>query len=148
MKYYTYVHTLPNGKRYVGITSQDLQKRWRYGAGYIHNRRFACAIMKCGWNNITHTVYEVETKSEMYYLERYLIAFYQTCNPLFGYNKSIGGENGGLKYSTDEERKRKHRQYMKEYMRDYNEKRRDDYNQYMRDYNANRHKIAQVDLQN
>ena len=32
--YKIYVHTAPNGKRYVGITRQKLNRRWRYGEGY------------------------------------------------------------------------------------------------------------------
>lgn len=29
--YKVYIHTLPNGKRYVGITKQDVKDRWRSG---------------------------------------------------------------------------------------------------------------------
>lgn len=32
--YSVYVHTTPNGKRYVGMTSRDLSARWRNGLGY------------------------------------------------------------------------------------------------------------------
>ena len=52
------------------------------------------AILKWGWKNIKHKIYEVETESEMKYLEKYLIAYYQTTNPKYGYNISTGGESG------------------------------------------------------
>lgn len=32
--YSVYVHTTPNGKRYVGMTSQEPFVRWRNGLGY------------------------------------------------------------------------------------------------------------------
>lgn len=33
-KYIVYCHIFPNGKRYVGITSQKPNERWRNGRGY------------------------------------------------------------------------------------------------------------------
>lgn len=32
--YTVYMHVFPNGKKYVGITSQDVSRRWRDGKGY------------------------------------------------------------------------------------------------------------------
>ena len=54
--YKVYVHTAPNGKRYVGITRQKLNRRWRYGEGYKRCVYFYKAIKKYGWDNITHQV--------------------------------------------------------------------------------------------
>ena len=91
-KFYVYIHTCPNGKKYVGITTTDPKDRWRKGEGYKSNKHFYSAIQKYGWNNIEHQVFEVDTKVEMFFLEKYFIAYYQTNNPDFGYNKSIKGE--------------------------------------------------------
>ena len=107
-KFYVYIHTCPNGKKYVGLTTTEPKKRWGLnGAKYKSNKHFYRAIQKYDWNNISHQVFEVDTLKEMYYLEKYLIAYYQTNNPDFGYNKSSGGENGGVGCHRSEETKRK-----------------------------------------
>lgn len=95
MKYYVYIHISPNGKRYVGLTTQRLSRRWRNGLGYPDNKHFTRAIVKYGWDNFQHIVYQVDTKQEMFYLEKYLIAYYNTTNPNNGYNISTGGEFSG-----------------------------------------------------
>lgn len=94
MKYWVYIHTFPNGKKYVGLTTQkNINKRWLGGRGYkgqvVYN-----PILKYGWRNIDHTVYQVDTKEEMEYLEKYLIAYYHTADRKYGYNVSTGGESG------------------------------------------------------
>ena len=96
MSYYVYIHTCPNGKRYIGTTCRAPKRRWQGGYGYKLNKHFYRAIQKYGWGNIEHQVFEVESESEMYYLERYLIAYYQTNNIEFGYNKSSGGESASI----------------------------------------------------
>lgn len=88
-KYYVYIHTCPNGKKYVGCTTRSLEGRW-FGRGY-RGQNFQIAIEEFGWDRITHEVFEVDTEKEMYYLERYLIAFYNTTNPEKGYNRCPGG---------------------------------------------------------
>lgn len=87
-----YVHTFPNKKRYVGLTTQNVNTRWQNGYGY-RNQLVYKAILKYGWSNITHTVYKCDTEAEMKYLERYLIAYYQTTNKKYGYNITTGGES-------------------------------------------------------
>ena len=108
-KFYVYIHTCPNGKKYVGLTTIDPKKRWRRGNGYKSNKHFYFAIQKYGWDNIEHQVIEIDTMSEMYYLEKYLISYYQTNNPDFGYNNSIGGEKSsyGYRWHHTEETKKK-----------------------------------------
>ena len=54
--YMVYRHTAPNGKMYVGITSQGSIRRWRNGNGYSHNKHFDSAIRKYGWNNFKHEI--------------------------------------------------------------------------------------------
>ena len=55
-EYLVYVHTLPNGKRYVGMTKQDKERRWANGAGYKRQPKFYEAIQEYGWRNILHEV--------------------------------------------------------------------------------------------
>jgi predicted GIY-YIG superfamily endonuclease len=104
MHYYVYIHQTPNNKFYVGITTQTPKKRWNNGHGYRSNKHFYNAILKYGWNNISHVVIEVYSKEWMYELEQILISLLHSNIPEYGYNNSIGGEKGGLKYTTEEER--------------------------------------------
>ena len=79
--YKLYVHIAPNGKRYYGITKQDVKKRWGYGYGYSRNQYFYKAINKYGWNNIEHIVlHEGLDKEEAQELEQYMIQWYNTAN--------------------------------------------------------------------
>ena len=39
-KFYVYIHTCPNGKKYVGLTTTDPKDRWRKGEGYKSNKHF------------------------------------------------------------------------------------------------------------
>ena len=94
-KYNVYVHTCPNGKRYVGCTTQARpERRWLEGKGYYQNKHFYSAIKKYGWTNIKHEVWELTCESEMYYAEKYLIAYYHTTESKFGYNHTAGGAFG------------------------------------------------------
>ena len=54
--YSVYIHTIPNGKVYVGITSRKPEKRWNYGYGYANNKHFDQAIRKYGWDSIKHEI--------------------------------------------------------------------------------------------
>lgn len=109
-RFWIYVHTCPNGKRYVGTTTRENPEwRWCFGKGYCWNKHFHSAILKYGWNNIAHEFWELTSESEMYYAEKYLIAYYQTTNPEYGYNNSIGGKKHslGCHYSLSPETKAK-----------------------------------------
>ena len=44
--YCVYMHTTPSGKKYVGISKNDVMKRWDCGRGYKGNTHFFNAIMK------------------------------------------------------------------------------------------------------
>ena len=93
MKYQVYVHTFPNNKKYVGLTTlENINRRWKNGYGYKTQKLIYRAILKYGWENIKHTVYQCATESEMRYLERYLISYYQTRDRKYGYNIAEGGE--------------------------------------------------------
>lgn len=50
--YCVYKHVCPIGKVYIGITCQDVKKRWlSKGQGYKDNDYFFKAIKKYGWEN-------------------------------------------------------------------------------------------------
>ena len=92
LAYFVYIHTFPNGKKYVGCTTRKPECRWREGKGYYLQKHLYNAILKHGWNNITHEVFEVDSKEEMYRKEIELISFYHSNDPEYGYNLSTGGE--------------------------------------------------------
>lgn len=106
--YKLYMHTSPNGKRYIGITKQKLNRRWHAGHGYRGNEHFFRAIMKHGWDNFSHEVLgENLTKEAACELERFYIKKYETRNPNKGYNIAIGGECGSKGYKPTPEAREK-----------------------------------------
>lgn len=105
MGYYLYMHTTPNGKRYVGITKQKPERRWGNGDGYRTCNGFFNAITKYGWTNISHEVILSDlSKEEAEYFERLFIAMFRTANTSYGYNCQHGGNLG--KVFSDETRKK------------------------------------------
>lgn len=106
MKFYTvYKHTDLDGLVYIGITRKLPRKRFDYGRGYRHNRRFNEAIERIGWDNFKHEIlHEGLTKEEAEALEAQYIAEYQSTDPAFGYNVKTGGTYG--KGITEEGRRR------------------------------------------
>lgn len=91
--YYIYCHTFPNGKRYVGITSTSLKRRWGEGKNYGTCPLMSRAIQKYGWENIIHDVIDMaESKEEAEIKERHYIAEFRTRDPEFGYNILPGGD--------------------------------------------------------
>ena len=106
MNYTVYIHITPNNKYYVGITSKDVNIRWRNGSGYSNNSHFFNAINKYGWENIEHKIIaEQLTKEVACELEIKLIKKFHSNDRRFGYNNSMGGEiNKGWKL-TKEQRK-------------------------------------------
>ena len=56
--YCVYMHTFPNGMRYVGITEYGdcPNERWKNGFGYEKNKVMFSAIVKYGWDNIKHEI--------------------------------------------------------------------------------------------
>lgn len=105
--YYVYKHTSPSGKVYIGITSQQPEKRWKHGNGYAHNKYFWRAIQKYGWDNFEHEILfsglnEQDAKDK----EKELIEKYQSNVPELGYNISSGGEGrSGVSLSEDAKKK-------------------------------------------
>ena len=98
-KYIVYKHTTPSNKVYIGITCQKPERRWgRNGEKYISKSKsgythFAKAIKKYGWDNIKHEILEEGlSKIDACNKEMELIKQYNSANPKFGYNSTLGGE--------------------------------------------------------
>lgn len=94
--YTLYMHTVPNGKRYIGMTRRDPKKRWNGGSGYSTNAEFYADIKEYGWGNIKHEILmQSESQEEIEKWEVELITKYQTMNPRHGYNFTRGGKYHG-----------------------------------------------------
>lgn len=106
--YVVYMHTSPSNKKYIGITSQNPERRWRKnGAGYKDHLYFWRAIQKYGWDSFKHDILYIDlTKEEAERKEIELIAYYKSNNTNFGYNISTGGESGSKGYRYSEELKK------------------------------------------
>jgi group I intron endonuclease len=96
-EYKVYKHTAPNGKIYIGITSQqDINRRWQSGYGYKGNEHFYRAIKKYGWSNINHEIlFDGLSKEEAERKEIELISKYKATDPNIGYNIENGGNCSG-----------------------------------------------------
>ncbi len=91
-KYIVYMHIVPNGKKYIGITCNNINKRWRKGKGYWSNEYFTNAINKYGWDNIQHLIlFDNLSKKEAECKEKELINFHKTYKREYGYNIEKGG---------------------------------------------------------
>lgn len=101
--YKLYIHKFPNGKVYIGITSQDVNERWRHGEGY-KNQLVYRAFLKYGWDAIFHQVLlSGMTKEEAEEREMEFISAFKSNNPEYGYNVA----NGGNCYGTHSEETKK-----------------------------------------
>lgn len=87
-----YKHTFPNGKVYIGITSQNVHRRWRDGSGYkgqfVYN-----AIVKYGWDNINHEVLlSGLSQAEAEKAEIHFVEAFRSDSRKYGYNVQHGGD--------------------------------------------------------
>lgn len=103
-----YIHTNKiNNKKYIGITSQLPETRWRNGRGYEPYLRFGKAIHKYGWDNFAHeVVYHNLSENEAKEAEIALIQQLNTTNQSYGYNMTTGGD-GTSGYHHREDSKKK-----------------------------------------
>ena len=93
MNYIVYKHTAPNGKSYIGITRQTLEKRSMNGSGYIKSSAFYRAICKYGWESFSHEILESGLSfEEACDKERYYIKLYRSRTTENGYNLDDGGK--------------------------------------------------------
>lgn len=80
-----------NNKKYIGITCQKPNQRWRNGKGY-KNGYFANAINKYGWDSFIHEIlYDSIDEETAKHIEIELISKYNTMDNNFGYNLVEGG---------------------------------------------------------
>lgn len=81
----------PNQKTYIGITSQNVFRRWQRGKGYKKARVYD-AICKYGWDNIEHIILSKNLNKEQAKKEEIAaINKYKSNKKDFGYNVSEGG---------------------------------------------------------
>lgn len=98
--YYVYVHTVPNGKMYIG-QSKEIDSRWNSGEGYVDNRPFYKDILMYGWEHIKHEIIaELPDREGAVLLESILIAILKTENEVYGYNQTKFYENAIKRYSA------------------------------------------------
>ena len=103
-EYSVYMHTAPNGKRYIGQTCCKPNRRWQSGFGYS-KQIFGYAVKKYGWANFKHEVIaENLTSEEADKIEREYIERYQTTDPKKGYNLDEGGHGG--RHLTEEHKRK------------------------------------------
>ena len=96
--YRVYKRTAPDGRVYIGCTSQPLQVRaGSSGKGYQENAEFWEAIQEFGWDNFTHEILletedrELAARTEIEYIQKY-----NSTDLQYGFNKRI------QTYITDE----------------------------------------------
>ena len=99
--YTVYEHISPDGKRYIGKTGQEPERRWRKGEGYIQNKRFYEDIRRFGWDSFQHNIISKHADKESAAdEERRLISLYGANDPGHGYNISGGDGAGAMAEST------------------------------------------------
>ena len=104
-KWTVYIHIVPKelsgyewDKYYVGITQQNVKRRWgNNGCGY-KNIHFSNAIKKYGFDNMLHEIIANNlTHDEANKFEKILIQKLHSNESKFGYNISSGGDGGNKK---------------------------------------------------
>lgn len=96
-KFIVYKHTNKiNGKCYVGKAINSWEYRWKnhlYDSKCGSELYFHRAIRKYGYEEWTHEILE-ELETELFCLasEMYWINFFDSANPVLGYNMTLGGE--------------------------------------------------------
>ena len=72
--YTVYEHLFPDGKSYIGLTSNPVEFRWRNGAGYNNVPKMKEAIERFGWENVESKIHATGLeKAEAYRMEAKLI---------------------------------------------------------------------------
>ncbi len=93
--YSIYRHISPSGKSYIGITKQNVDRRFQNGNGYNTQPAFWRAIKKYGWENFKHEIVEENlTEKEASEREDYFIKEVFHSFAPNGYNVAEGGTTG------------------------------------------------------
>ena len=110
------MHTSPSGKRYIGITSQEPEKRWgANGNKYLYKNKdgsynqpaMAKAVLKYPWDTWKHEILVLyESKQYVQQVERALIKHYRSQDPKYGYNITAGGEGMSGFHHREESKKK------------------------------------------
>lgn len=87
-----YMHTVPNGRMYIGVTCRDPELRWqRNGSGYRKQTEFFADIQKYGWDNIKHEIlFQSKDADEAYTKEEEFIRLYKEKYGDLVYNTTFG----------------------------------------------------------
>lgn len=88
-----------NGKIYIGLTTESLQKRWRSHkiSSRNKNTHLYTAMRKYGIENFAiEVIDETDSFEELGRLERFYIDKYHSQDPNYGYNVTAGGESNQL----------------------------------------------------
>lgn len=101
MPFSVYKHTNKiNGKVYIGITGQNVERRWAKGLGY-KGMYFYNAIQKYGWDNFDHDIIATNlSEDQAIKMEIDLIAKYESNDRLKGYNIEKGGRKPPRNYAN------------------------------------------------
>ena len=100
-----YMYTFPNGKRYIGITSNERKRKSEHKHDHMninckkYNYLFYRALRKYGWDNVKYEVlYRCDDYNLIKQLEIFYIKKYKTFQKDgYGYNCTLGGD-GTLGY--------------------------------------------------
>jgi group I intron endonuclease len=112
-RFIVYMHVNKiNNKKYIGITSRTVNKRWRNGDGYKSSPYFYNSILKYGWDNFEHLIlFKQLSENEAKNKEKELIKMYNAFDRNFGYNCTLGGDGiSGYVWSEEQKRKMSERQ--------------------------------------
>ena len=82
-KWKVYKHTGPTGKVYIGITMQNLSRRWRDGKAYWGSIKFYNAIKKYGWKSFKHEQLADQLTFEEASAIRYVACLSRACSIIF-----------------------------------------------------------------
>ena len=103
--YTVYAHrNLKNGKSYIGMTSREPSKRWKYGKGYKNNSKMWNDIQNSDWNkDWEHNIIgKFEDKQEALNIEEMFIRLFDSTNE--GYNTSAYSSHS-CKHSEESKKK-------------------------------------------